>query len=56
MLRGRYHRLDGLLSRPVELDDADAVDALVAEADRVDLGPTLAWLERAGWCSARAAA
>lgn len=49
LLREQYHRLDAVLPQPVELDDAGAVEHLVEAADAVDLAPTVAWLQLAGW-------
>lgn len=44
-----HHRLEVELPRDIALDDVNALDELVALADRVDLAPTLRWLEEAGW-------
>lgn len=38
-----------MLPRPIELDAVGEVEALVAMADGVDLGPTVAWLRSSGW-------
>jgi patatin-like phospholipase/acyl hydrolase len=39
----RYFRLDPKLAKVVKLDDADEVPNLIAQADRVDLGPVTTW-------------
>lgn len=49
LLGPQYFRLDGVLPREVELDDAGAVSDLVAWADRVDLSPAVRWLQQGGW-------
>lgn len=55
LLGPQYHRVDTVLPRPVELDDAREVEALVQMADDVDLAPTFAWLRASGWTRERQA-
>ena len=54
LLGEQYHRLDGLLPRPVGLDAADEVEALVAMADAVVLGVAVRWLREERWAPRRA--
>lgn len=42
----RYHRLHQSLPQPVELDDVSSMDRLIAYANAVDIGPTVAWIEQ----------
>lgn len=46
LLGPRYLRLNPRLDMNVPLDDVSAVPQLVAEAQRLDLGPALDWLRR----------
>ena len=49
ILGDRYFRLDPALPREVGLDDAGAVDELLAAADEVDLSRLYSWLEESGF-------
>lgn len=49
IFRDQAHRLAGQLSRPVELDDVDAIAELLEEADKVDLTNVTAWLRQVEW-------
>jgi patatin-like phospholipase/acyl hydrolase len=51
LLGTRYHRIDPVLARHVDLDDVgeDALGDLTLEARAVDLAPALAWLDSVGW-------
>ncbi len=42
----QYHRLNKALPEPVELDDVGSMDRLIAYANAVDIGPTVAWIEQ----------
>ena len=46
LLGPRYLRLNPRLDTNIPLDDVNAVPQLVAEAQRLDLGPALDWLRR----------
>lgn len=45
----QYHRIDVALPAPVELNDVNAIDGLIALADGLDLSAALAWLDASGW-------
>jgi patatin-like phospholipase/acyl hydrolase len=42
----QYHRLNQPLPEPIELDDVGSMDKLIAYANAVDIGPTVAWVEQ----------
>ena len=42
----RYHRLAPLLPEPVNIDEADKMDDLIDYAEAVDIGPTVAWIQK----------
>ncbi len=42
----RYHRLGPLLPQPVNIDEADKMDDLIDYAEAVDIGPTVAWIQK----------
>lgn len=46
LLGGRYHRLNPVLSRPVNMDDVDGISYLKKLADRVDLTETIRFLKK----------
>jgi patatin-like phospholipase/acyl hydrolase len=46
LLEGRYHRLDPILPRRIDMDEVKRIPELVQFAERVDLGPTLEWVKR----------
>jgi len=45
LLGPRYHRLDPVLSDPIDLDDSRQIYQLNQLAGRLDLQPTIAWLD-----------
>ncbi len=51
ILGERYHRVDAVFDRPVNLDDTTpgTLEYLVGQAGAVGLDDTLAWLEKMGW-------
>ncbi len=42
----QYHRLNKPLPQPVELDEVEKMDELIAFANAVDIGPTVAWVQQ----------
>jgi len=44
ILGERYHRLDPLLPKKVDMDDVDAIPLLIDVANQADLSGTIDWL------------